>query len=109
MTNVDIVRAQLERSAKKLELYIKMLSETSEQVEQLWGDNSAIDWITEMRGREWSSYGPSADKKVSEAYDKEVEKLKQAVEELLDGTWSTIATLEAVAPGVSPVTGEVMM
>ena len=107
--NVDITRAQLERSAKRLELYTEMLSETSNQVEKLWGENSAIDWITEMRGREWSSYGPSADKKVSEAYDKEVEKLKQAVEELIDGTWSTIVALEAVAPGASPVTGHEVM
>ena len=40
------------------------------------------------------------DQKVNEAYEKEVEKLKQAVEELMDGTWSTVGTNEA--PGVSP-------
>ena len=104
--NVEPTRAQLERSARKLELYTEMFSETSKQVGRLWGENPAIEWITEMRGREWSSYGPSSDKKVNEAYEKEVEKLKQAVEELIDGTWSTIGTTEAVAPGVSPVTGE---
>jgi hypothetical protein len=89
--NLDVVRAQLERSARKQELYTEMLSETSGQVGKHWGENPAVQWIHEMRRREWSSYGASLDQKVNEAYEKEVEKLKQAVEELMDGTWSTVA------------------
>jgi hypothetical protein len=88
--NLDVLRAQLERSARKLELYTEMLSETSRQVGRLWGENPAIEWITEMRGREWSSFGPSSDKKVHDAYEKAMETLKQSVDELLDGTWSTV-------------------
>ena len=83
----DVVRAKLERSKRKQELYTEMLSETSGQVGKLWGENPAVEWIHEMRVREWSSYGVSLDQKVHEAYEKEVEKLKQAVEDL---TWSTV-------------------
>ena len=79
--------AKLERSKRRQELYTKMLSETSGQVGKLWGDNPAVEWISEMRVREWCSYGAELDQKVNEAYEKEVEKLKQAVEEL---TWSTV-------------------
>ena len=90
--NLDIVRAQLDRSAMKLKLYTEMLSETSEQAGRLWGANPGIEWITEMRGREWSTFGPSSDKKVHDAQQKAMETLKKSVNELLDGTWHRVTT-----------------
>ena len=88
--NLDIVKAELERSAMKLKLYDEMLSETSEQTGRLWGPNPGIDWITEMRGREWSTFGPSSDRKVQDAQQKALEVLRKSVHELLDRQWDRV-------------------
>ena len=64
--NLDTVKAELERSALKLKLYNEMLSETSE-----------------MRGRVWSTFGPSSERAVQVAQKKVLETMKESVHELV--------------------------
>jgi hypothetical protein len=88
--NLDIIKAELERSASTLELYDEMLSETMKQEGRLWGSNPGMDWICEMRGRVWSTFGPSSERKVQDAQQKALETLRKSVHELLDRQWDRV-------------------
>jgi len=89
--NLEIIKAEMDRSASTLELYDTMLAETEAQEGKLWSSNPGPDWVCEMRIRVGSTFGPSSDRAVQDAQQKVMETLRKSIHELLaDRQWDRV-------------------
>ena len=89
--NLEIIKAEMDRSASTLELYDTMLAETEAQEGKLWSSNPGPDWVCEMRIRVGSTFGPSSDRAVQDAQQKVIETMQKSITELLaDRQWDRV-------------------